>query len=78
MKARQAGQAGRRRLTRYFSTVDFAPAIPNFCNSPKIRGDPHCGLAAEMSRISARISVLIVGLPGRPVRLRRAQWSRKR
>ena len=76
-KARQAGDGGRRGWTRYFSTVDFATAIPSFRISPRIRGDPHRRLAAEMSRISSRSALGIAGRPG-SFRLRRAQCSRKR
>jgi hypothetical protein len=71
-KTHQEGEDGRRGRTRYFSTVDFATTIPSFRNSPRIRGDPHRGLAAEISRISSRISLAIAGRSG-PLRLRRAQ-----
>lgn len=66
---------GRRGRPRYFSTVDFSTGIPSFRKSPMIRGDPHRGFVAEISRISSRTSLLTAGRPGF-FRLIRAQCSR--
>ena len=46
------------------STLSFATGMPSVRNSPRIRGEPHRGLAAEISRISSRSSLLIAGRPG--------------
>lgn len=55
----------------------IAAAIPSFRSSPRIRGEPHRGVAAEMSRIRFRTSLLIAGRPG-CLRLSCAKCSRNR
>ena len=55
---------GPSRADAIFLTVDLATAIPSFRNSPRMRGDPHCGFAVEMSRISVQSSSLTAGRPG--------------
>jgi len=48
----------------YFSTVDFATTIPIFSTSPTILGDPQCGFAFDIFRISCRILGDVDGRPG--------------
>ncbi len=75
-KAHQVGAGGGRRRTRYFSTVDFATALPSFRHSPERRGESHRGFTVEISRISSRRSLLTAGLPARLVRRKRAPCAR--
>ena len=62
--ARQVSDGGLRFRTMYFSTVDFATVIPIFSSSPTILGDPQCGFAFDIRRISCRISGDTGGRPG--------------
>ena len=52
--------------------------MPTFRSSPTIRGEPQLGLATDILRISALISLDTGGLPGLACLLNQAQWSRKR
>ena len=78
VSAFQVGEGGVGWRRRYFSSVDFATSMPSLRNSPRMRGEPHRGLAAEILRINSRLSWLIGGLPGVPLPLMRVQWSRNR
>ena len=49
----------------YFATVVSDSVSPSFCNSPWMRGAPQSGLAACISRISARMSAATAGRPTR-------------
>ena len=50
------GSGGPRRLAMYFETVASEMSIPNFNNSPWIRGAPQSGLARHIRCIKCRIS----------------------
>ena len=56
-------------------TVAWLILMPSLSSSPWMRGAPHNGLALLIRRIKARISVPILGRPGR--RDRHRQKSRK-
>ncbi len=70
---RQVGDGGLRFRTMYFSTVDLAMVIPIFSSSPTILGDPQCGFAFDIRRISCLISADVDGRPGFVLPLSRAQ-----
>ena len=72
-KVRQVGEGGVDARTRYFSTVDFATAMPSLPSSPAMRGAPHVGLAADSLRIRSRISLPTGGRPSLLWRLKRVQ-----
>src|SRR6266436_2110851 len=74
-KLRQVGEGtlGRRGIHR--PTVAWLTLMPSLSSSPWMRGAPHNGLALLMRRIKSRISVPILGRPGRCDRHR--QKSRK-
>jgi hypothetical protein len=65
-KVFHVGDRGFRGCTRYFSTVDFATAMPSFRSSPTMRGDPQVGLACHILRMTSRTSLAMVGRPGIP------------
>jgi hypothetical protein len=54
-------------------TVAWLISMPSLSSSPWMRGAPHNGLALLMRRIKSRISVPVLGRPGRHDRQR--QWS---
>jgi hypothetical protein len=69
-KLRQVGEGtlGRQGIQR--PTVAWLILMPSLSTSPWMRGAPHNGLALLIRRIKARISVPILGRPGRRDRQR--------
>jgi len=69
-KLRQVGEGtlGRQGIQR--PTVAWLILMPSLSSSPWMRGAPHNGLALLIRRIKARISVPILGRPGRRDRQR--------
>ena len=61
---RHVYEGGFRRLTMYFSTVDFVISIPSLRISPRILGEPHRGLAVDIQRIRFRTSLAMGGQKG--------------
>jgi hypothetical protein len=74
-KLRQVGEGTLGRHGIHLPTVAWLILMPSLSSSPWMRGAPHNGLALLMRRIKARISVPILGRPGR--RDRQPQWRRK-
>ena len=77
-KFRHVWLGGLLTLTMYFSTVDFATAIPSFPSSPTMWGEPHVGFIVDSVRINSLISLAIAGRPGFPFLINRAQCSLNR
>src|SRR5579862_3767979 len=50
---RHVGDGGLDGRTRYVSTVDLATVMPSLPRSPRMRGEPHVGFAADIVRISS-------------------------
>src|SRR5262245_12012931 len=69
----RGGDLGRHGIQR--PTVAWLISIPSLSSSPWMRGAPHNGLALLIRRIKSRISISVLGRPGR--RDRQRQWSRK-
>src|SRR5712691_1521860 len=69
----RGGALGRHGI--HLPTVAWLTLMPSLSSSPWMRGAPHNGLALLMRRIKSRISVPILGRPGR--RDRHRQKSRK-
>src|SRR6266536_2556394 len=64
-KLRHVGEGTLGRHGIYLPTVAWLILMPSLSSSPWIRGAPHNGLALLMRQTKSRISVLILGRPGR-------------
>jgi hypothetical protein len=61
----QVGEGTLGRRGRYLPTVAWLTSMPSLSSSPWIWGAPQSGLARLIWQIRSRISVLILGRPGR-------------
>src|SRR5258707_3124910 len=69
-KLRQVGEGTLGRHGIHLPTVAWLILMPSLSSSPWMRGAPHNGLALLIRRIKARISVSVLGRPGRRDRQR--------